>query len=339
MYKVLGVVDDKYRLLDTESGEEELATAEELVLGISYGQEFDGCKYGHRGLIVWWDGQEPYDVDVEVWKPVVCSIDDVLIRVDAYEVSNLGRVRSIDRVGYDGRSLKGRILRPCVAHRYLSIVLCIDGVGHTKSVHKLVAIAFIKNPNNLPMINHKDEISTNNFASNLEWCTSRYNNVYGSRIRRIVEARAYPIRQYSYYGELIQEFACTSDAAKVVGCSAGNLRDCCTGVINRACGFIWRYSQSDELFELSQSERLLIISNCVLGIRQYDKDYNFVSEYAGVKLAERISGFNRDSIRRCCKRTQQTVGGYIWRYITDDEFSDIPENAKAIEEFRKSMQR
>lgn len=91
-----------------------------------------------------------------------------------YEVSASGKVRSTKR---------GIILKPCFDGRkqYVHVNLWKDGVQKTTNVHRIVAMAFIPNPNGLPEINHIDEDKTNNAASNLEWCDHIYNSRYGSR--------------------------------------------------------------------------------------------------------------------------------------------------------------
>lgn len=99
-----------------------------------------------------------------------------------YEVSNYGRVRSIDHevkslVGY--RTVKGRILKQRVEHGYCRVQLSISKYEHThKQVHRLVAEEFVPNPDNKPEVNHIDGCKTNNFAENLEWVTSSENSVH-----------------------------------------------------------------------------------------------------------------------------------------------------------------
>ena len=109
-----------------------------------------------------------------------------------YEVDQFGRVYSLDRIitvkdngrVYD-KPIKGRRLRQ-TAHSqgYKAVALTKDGNTTMVYVHRLVAEAFIPNPDNLPMVNHKDEDKTNNFVDNLEWCTNEYNINYGTAIKR-----------------------------------------------------------------------------------------------------------------------------------------------------------
>ena len=105
-----------------------------------------------------------------------------------YEVSNLGRVRSLDR--YDGRNhfRKGKVLSLVKnTDGYLKVLLKCNTKCKTITVHRLVAQAFIPNPDNLPIINHKDEDKTNNRVENLEWCDNYYNLMYGTgNDRRII---------------------------------------------------------------------------------------------------------------------------------------------------------
>lgn len=100
-----------------------------------------------------------------------------------YEVSNLGNVRSIDHYDRMGRFQKGRILKQCFDGRgnYLHVQLSRGDKAIPQNVHRLVAIAFLENPDSLPEVNHKDEDKANNAVSNLEWCTHIYNNNYGSK--------------------------------------------------------------------------------------------------------------------------------------------------------------
>lgn len=105
---------------------------------------------------------------MEIWKP----IEEY---EDRYHVSNMGRVKSLIN--------KGRVLKPVViGHKpnnvYYAVNLYGLGKPKSKSIHKLVAQAFLDNPKNLPLINHKDENTFNNLESNLEWCTHQYNQEY-----------------------------------------------------------------------------------------------------------------------------------------------------------------
>ena len=106
----------------------------------------------------------------EIWKD--CKHYEGL-----YEVSSLGRVR---------RKNTGRVLAQKISvWGYARINLYKDGKQKTESVHRLVALTFIDNPEGKPCVNHKDEIKTNNVVTNLEWCTIKENNDYGTRKQKV----------------------------------------------------------------------------------------------------------------------------------------------------------
>ena len=113
---------------------------------------------------------------IEEWRPVV--------RYEGlYEVSNTGQVRSLDRFYY--RLHKGKVLSPTKdRYGYLTVTLNCNGKSKTIKIHRLVAQAFLPNPDNLPQVNHKDEDKTNNNVTNLEWCTAKYNVNFGTRQER-----------------------------------------------------------------------------------------------------------------------------------------------------------
>ena len=113
----------------------------------------------------------------EIWKPVKGF-------EGYYEVSNLGRVRSVaiyvNSKNNSKRYRSERILKGILHNEYLWVTLSKDNIKIKKRIHRLVAEVFIPNPDNLPFINHKDEVKTNNVFKNLEWCTPEYNNTYGT---------------------------------------------------------------------------------------------------------------------------------------------------------------
>ena len=124
---------------------------------------------------------------MEIWKSIQ-EFDGL------YEVSNMGRVRTIPHLSnYKGKSkrhIKGRIKKISSDKNGYSFVSLYRGKSKKlRKVHRLVAEAFIENPNNLPQINHKDEQKTNNSVSNLEWCSAKYNNNFGTRNARLSETK------------------------------------------------------------------------------------------------------------------------------------------------------
>lgn len=114
----------------------------------------------------------------EVWK-------DIENYEGIYQISNYGNVRSLDRLGYGGRKLYGNRISVYISDSgYPSVTLCKLAKHQKFYVHRLVANAFIPNPDNLPQVNHKDENKINNHVDNLEWCTHQYNNAYGTKGKR-----------------------------------------------------------------------------------------------------------------------------------------------------------
>lgn len=93
-----------------------------------------------------------------------------------YSVSDCGRVRN----NITGYILQGGYDRD----GYRQVTLSYNGKQYNRRICRLTAIAFVPNPNNLPMVNHKDEDRENDYAYNLEWCTAQYNNTYGHRSNR-----------------------------------------------------------------------------------------------------------------------------------------------------------
>ncbi len=175
---------------------------------------------------------------MEIWK-------DIQGFEGLYQVSNFGNVKN----------RKGRILRPATRNDMRKqVILWKNGKAFTRKIHRLVAIAFLPNPNGYLQINHKDEDPTNNNVENLEWCDELYNHHYGTAIQRMADAMkgkflseksilSKRICQYSLNGDYIKEWACANDVKRELKISNANISLCCTGRRKSAGGFIWKYKE------------------------------------------------------------------------------------------------
>lgn len=111
----------------------------------------------------------------------------------------------------------------------------------TKSIHRLVAEAFVPNPDNLSCVNHRDECKTNNRAENLEWCTYQYNNTYGERLVKTAKKKSKTRYQYSLDGELIKVWSSAVEASKN-GYNKCCINDCCRGIHKTHKGYKWSFN-------------------------------------------------------------------------------------------------
>ena len=143
-----------------------------------------------------------------------------------YQVSIFGEVRNTK-----GRTRKGVL----GGHGYLQIMLSKCGKTRTFLVHRLVAQAFIPNPDGLPEVNHKDENKQNNAVDNLEWCTPQYNMDYSN---------AKWVHQYDKQGNYIKSWKSTKEVERVLHISNGNISNCCNGRVKTAGGYVWRYAEN-----------------------------------------------------------------------------------------------
>ena len=188
----------------------------------------------------------------EVWK-------DIEGYEGMYQVSNLGRVRSLDRyvpafcaLSKTGEIVnyfrKGVIIKQHIAGKsgYLYVRLSIGDKAKGYSVHRLVAKAFIPNPDNLPEVNHIDEDHLNNQADNLEWVTHFQNEHHGTKIERAAKTRyRRPVEALNEKGEVVATYDRIVDAAKALGINIGTIWQVCNKIRNckTAGGYRWKYKE------------------------------------------------------------------------------------------------
>lgn len=174
----------------------------------------------------------------EIWK----KIDGFNGR---YEISNLGRFKSY------AQSKQGKISLGSIDHKGYRVVRLYDGNGnqYDYKVHRLVAIAFLENPNDYPQVNHKDENKTNNNVNNLEWCDNDYNNHYGTRCERAAESNrcceTTSLKVYSIdsFGE-IEYYDSIGEAERITGLSHSNIVRTLKGRSKTCGGRKWFYENS-----------------------------------------------------------------------------------------------
>ena len=181
---------------------------------------------------------------MEIWK-------DIIGYEGLYQISNYGRVKTVARdiVRSNGEPLhiKEKIRKTVIKpNGYAEVHLRKDGKGLSIKVHRLVAEAFIPNPDNLPQVNHIDEDKTNNNVSNLEWCTRDYNMHYGTRngraaSKRINGKKSKHVKQYSIDGKFIREWASLAEIERQTGYNNSNISACCRGKFKTMYNHIWRY--------------------------------------------------------------------------------------------------
>lgn len=191
-----------------------------------------------------------------------------------YQVSNFGRVWS---------NITNRIMKQKLSSEYFQIGLSKNNKQTFYCIHRLVAQAFIRNPNNYPCINHKDENKYNNISSNLEWCTYKYNNNYGTRLKRIRESNSGE-NHYLYGKHLSEEIK-----EKISKSMKGNI-----------------------ISEKNKERTREIRSKKVA---QFSKDDILIKIWNSAREAYNTIGVNFKHISLCCLNKRKSAGGFNWRFV------------------------
>lgn len=184
----------------------------------------------------------------EIWK----SIEGY---EDKYEISNLGRIKSLS----DNKGRKRElILNPRISKNgYLFLNLWKNSHGTPKKIHRLVAEAFCPKNENPQCVNHINGVKTDNRAENLEWCTYSYNmqhaiknglfkptineKMVGLGVHGKDHPSSKPVLQYDLNDNFIKEWESCVDAGKALGLRGNSIQRCARGERKSAFGFKWKY--------------------------------------------------------------------------------------------------
>lgn len=176
----------------------------------------------------------------EIWK-------DIKDYEGLYQVSNLGNIKRVQRKRYDrNQLLEEKIIKVIFPKNkwYPYFSLCKNGVAKNHYLHRVLAIAFIPNPNNYPCINHIDGNKQNNNLNNLEWCSFSHNNKEAHKLK-LNRGTAKTTLQFDKQGNFIKEWFSTRQAEKQLNIANGNVSACCIGNKKSAGGYIWKYKEEN----------------------------------------------------------------------------------------------
>lgn len=242
------------------------------------------------------------DLEGEVWK-------DIAGYENKYQVSCYGRVKALRQehphLG-KVRITKEKICKPQLdkATGYYKHVFYINGNKTPKSVHRLVALSFLKNPQNLGYINHKDENKLNNHVSNLEWCTNKYNLDY-SHVHERNKENYRQVLQINKDGDVVSTFDSIGDAAKHACVNVSSIHRCCVGEIGSVNRSIWRYADEAHIHSKNPRHRRVI---------QMSMNGVVVGMFNSIKEAADATDTSETGISRCCQGKYSQSNGYVWEY-------------------------
>jgi hypothetical protein len=182
----------------------------------------------------------------------LCNMEEIWKEIDGYNgiylISNTGIIKS---KGRKWRKIgEYRIMKQCHSSGYKGVMLSLNGKMTFKKVHRLLAIAFIPNPENKPHINHLNGVRDDNRIENLEWCTHSENmqHAYDYGLKKPVKQLKSHLSPHSkavcktdYNGNIIESFYCLNDIKRKYGYDPTLISKCCKGMVSKCYGFKWMY--------------------------------------------------------------------------------------------------
>ncbi len=233
-----------------------------------------------------------------MWKKII--IDGIETN---YSVSDKGEVRN---------DVRNRLMTLQNQNGYLHCSIRVNKKPKRCRVHRLVAQAFIENPDNKPFVNHIDGNRTNNAVENLEWTTAAENAQHAVDAGLRQHGNNRPVIQYSMSGERMMTFQSITEAAEETGSRANKIVLCCQRKRRSTNDYQWRYA--DDKQDVEKIEKKWFKGKKVA---QCDMDGNILHIYDSYSEAARAIGGHNSAISRVCSGELNYYYDYKWKVVDD----------------------
>ena len=233
-----------------------------------------------------------------MWKKII--LNNI---ITDYSVSTEGEVKK-DTTNY--------IFSLSIQQDYKFVSILINGQSNRMRVHRLVAMAFIPNPENKPYVNHINGDKGDNNVENLEWVTPSENTIHAVKTGLMSNGRKRPVIHYNLNGEKMATFESASEAARQTGGSQSKITLCCRRQRESANDYQWRYY--DDLQDVQKIEKRFITGKKVA---QCDEEGNILNIYPSYKKAAEAVNGTSSAISRVCSGTNIRHKGYKWKLVEE----------------------
>ena len=230
-----------------------------------------------------------------MWKQVVYNND-----VTNYFVNEDGNIKS----GYSGKILKPLLKKD----GYYECCLYINKKKVSLCIHRLVAQAFLPNPNNYKVVNHINGVKTDNGVKNLEWCSYQQNAIHAWETGlNNSSAMDKEVNQYSLFNEYIRSYKSCAEATRLTGIN--HIHCAAKGARKSAGGYLWKFTNDNVPLKRTGREK---------PVAQYDLSNNLIGKYKSISEAAKQTGINRKGINDCCNKKIKSSGGCIWKFLQEE---------------------